>query len=165
MLKKTLLMLSLISILAGPMLYLSVVDKMGSGAGLSFKMPNFGLPDWLASGSKQISELAGDVTDDADPLIYKWKDAAGVWQFTNEAPAGMAGVETVQIKSNSSLKAFIPPEPEKEEAPAAATPNESPELDLMPSPGRVKKLIDDAQNVQTILDERIKLMDSLSSEQ
>ncbi len=163
LLKKTLLMLSAISILAGPILYLSIIDKMGNGAVPSFKMPSFGLPDWLESGSKQITGIVSEVTDNSRPMIYKWKDAAGVWQFSNELPADMAGVETVQIRSNSSLKAFILPEPEKEETPAEAKPNEP--LDLMPTPGRVKKLIDDAQNVQTILDERLKLMDSLSSEQ
>ncbi len=165
MLKKTLLMLSLVSVLIGPMLYLSIVDKMGGGAMPSFKMPNFGLPDWLESGSKQIKGVASDVADNGEPVIYKWKDAAGVWQFTNEPPVGIAGVETVQIKSNSSLQAFIPPaEPEKDAAKAETKPNESVALDLMPTPGRVKKLIDDAQNVQTILDDRLKRMDSMSAE-
>ena len=165
MLKRTLLMLSMISILAGPMLYLSIVDKMGSGATPSFEMPNFGLPDWLESGSEQVADIASEVADDGGPMIYKWKDAAGVWQFTNEPPAGMAGVETVQIKSNSSVQAFrLPEEPEKDETPAETKQDESLELDLIPTPGRVKKLIEDAQNVQNILDERVKQMDSLSSE-
>jgi len=157
-------MLSMISILAGPMLYLSIVDKMGSGAAPSFKMPNFGLPDWVESGSEQVAEIAGEVADESGPQVYKWKDEAGVWQFTNELPAGVTGVETVEIRSNSSLKAFKPevePEPEKDQGLAKS---ESMELDLIPTPGRVKKLIDDAQNVQNMLDERAKQMDSLSSE-
>jgi len=165
LLKKTLLMLSMISILAGPMLYLSIVDKMGSGAGPSFKMPNFGVPDWLESGSGQVADIASEVVDDGGSQIYKWKDAAGVWQFTNELPAGMTDVETVQIKSNTSVQAFKPEvEPEQEEAPAKTKQDESLELDLLPTPGRVKKLIEDAQNVQNILDERVKQMDSMSSE-
>ena len=167
MVKKTLLMLSMISILAGPMLYLSVVDKIGGGAGPSFKMPSLGLPDWLESGSEQVIGTAGEMAGDSGATIYKWKDAAGVWQFANELPVGVTDAETVLISSNTSLQAFKPqaePEQEKDEAPAEAKQEESVELDLIPTPGRVKKLIEDAQNVQNVLDERLKQMDSLSAE-
>ncbi len=167
LLKKVFLMLSIISILAGPMLYLSIVDTMGSGAGLSFKMPSLGLPDWLKSGGEQIVGTAAEVVGDSGSAIYKWKDAAGVWQFTNELPVGVTDVETVLISSNTSLQAFksqAEPEQAKAESPVEAKQDESLELDLMPTPGRVKKLIEDAQNVQNILDERVKQMDSQSSE-
>ncbi len=167
MVKKTLLMLSMISILAGPMLYLSVVDKIGGGAGPSFKMPSLGLPDWLKSGSEQVIGTASEMAGDSGPTIYKWKDANGVWQFTNELPVGVTDAETVEISSNTSVQAFKPqaePEQEKDESLAEAKQDASLELDLIPTPGRVKKLIEDAQNVQNILDDRAKQMDSLSAE-
>ena len=165
MLKKTLLMLSMISILVGPMLYLSVVDKMADGTAPSLKMPSLGVPDWLKSGSEQVIGTATEMAGDSSPTIYKWKDANGVWQFTNELPVGVADAETVSISSNTSVLAFKPQaEPDKDDGPAEAKQDASLELDLLPTPGRVKKLIEDAQNVQNILDERAKQMDSLSSE-
>ncbi len=162
-------MLSMISILAGPMLYLSVVDKLGGGAGSWFKMPSLGLPDWLRSGGEQVVGTATEMVGDRGPAIYKWKDAAGVWQFTSELPVGVEGVETVQITSNTSVQAFksevkSEPEEDKDEGPAEVKQDESLELNLIPTPGRVKKLIEDAQNVQNILDDRLKQMDSLSPE-
>ncbi len=149
------------------MLYLSFVDKMAGGASPSFKMPSLGLPDWLKSGGEQIVGTATEVVGDSGSAIYKWKDAAGVWHFTNELPVGVTDAETVLISSNTSVQAFKPqtePEQAKVESPVEARQDGPVELDLMPTPGRVKKLIEDAQNVQNILDERVKQMDSLSSE-
>lgn len=159
-------MLSMISILAGPFLYLSIVQNIGEGgAGPSFKMPKLGMPDWLESGSEQVMTATDMGGDSGGSTVYKWKDATGVWQFTNELPVGVTGVETMQVTPGTTVQAFkLPAEPGSDEAPAKAKPNESLELDLMPTPGRVKQLIDDAKNVQTMLDERAKQMDSLSSE-
>jgi len=170
LLKKTLLMLSMVLILAGPMLYLFIVDKMAGGdSGLSVKMPEMpglGLPDWLISNSRQVIGMAEDMAEGSDTKVYKWKDTAGIWQFASELPMGVADVEIMLISSNTSVQTLRPTavsDQVQDERPTEAKQDESLALDLIPTPVRVKKLIEDARNVQNILDDRVKQIDSLSA--
>jgi len=169
LLKKTLLMLSMVLILAGPMLYLFIVDKMAGGdSGVSVKMPEvpgLGL-DWLISNSRQVTGTAEDMAEGSETKVYKWKDTAGIWQFASELPMGVADVETMLISSNTSVQTLRPtavPDQVQDERPTGAKQDESLALDLIPTPVRVKKLIEDARNVQNILDDRVKQIDSLSA--
>jgi len=165
--RKFLLVLSMASILLGPMLYFSVVEQMSGKNGFDtveipeLKMPQLDVPQWIES----VTELAPEGDSDAGVQVYKWQDEAGVWQYSNEYPLGVAQVETVLITSNSSVQAVTPKAEEADVETEFVSQSPTDEaLDLTLSPARIQKLIQDARNVQTLVDEHAQQMEGVRAE-
>ena len=116
----------------------------------------------LESAAKDPLSAVGNATDKNATQVYKWQDAAGAWHFSNTPPpAGIKGsVETyrndINITQAVQPPVVIAPEPEKKatDIPTTASP-------LLPitDPDRVKQLIDDAKNVQNLVNDRQKNID------
>ncbi len=50
----------------------------------------------------------------ANPTLYKWKDAQGHWNVTDQPPAGRS-YETIQVDPNTNvLPAGVPPEQDRD---------------------------------------------------
>jgi len=92
--------------------------------------------------------------------VYRWKDANGHWQFSDAAPSN---TNAEQILVDTHLNSDIAPP-----APVARTPEPSnrsgqaifigesnkPSIGTTVSPDKIGQLIDDANNVQNLLDNR-----------
>jgi hypothetical protein len=94
----------------------------------------------------------------AQPTIYRWKDSNGQWQFSDTPPINKTA-ETIHVSGdlNKDLVAtYEPPQESLTEDDATnneATPTES----LIPmtiSPSEVPKLMEDANNIQKLMDDR-----------
>lgn len=107
----------------------------------------------------------------AKQLVYKWKDTDGVWHFSTEAPADGSVFEQLEIDPNTNVIASVPVEiadeeiePAEKSLPDKPDTGESP-VDFPYSPDRVKKLMDDARDVQKTLNDRAEkqkaILDSL----
>lgn len=121
---------------------------------------------WFSSSSTKVEGALTTIdktTGKNATQVYKWQDAAGEWHFSNTPPpAGIKGsVETyrndVNITQAVQPPVVIAPEPAKKAAtdiPDTASP-------LLPitDPDRVKQLIDDAKNVQNLVNDRQKNID------
>jgi hypothetical protein len=158
--KKLLGILSIISILGGPMIYLSIMNQVGrDGALPNVNTSGKGLSGWLETAADKLPDLGG--ADSGGPVqVYKWKGASGVWQFSSEPPPQMKGAELVTITTNSSLPAFKQKGQAAPEQPQEKAAENGEALNLIPTPGRVEKLIEDAKNVQNLVDEHARQIEA-----
>lgn len=130
----------------------------------NMKLPDFSMPDMPdMPGGKTLSPIGSGGED----LFYKWYDAQGNVQFTTEPPA--QGIEYT-IKgydpdANVIQAVKIPAEP----APDSGTDTPT-KTKLKPGdvenpydPESIKKLMDDARNIQNILNQRYQDQESASN--
>lgn len=94
--------------------------------------------------------------------VHKWQDSAGEWHFSNQPPpAGIKGsVETYRNDVNiTQAPPIIEVAPEPAEQPSEAIPDTAAPLLPITDPDRVKQLIEDAKNVQNLVNDRKKAID------
>ncbi len=117
-----------------------------------------------------------DTIDDAMPEqvlggndsvpVYRWKDAEGNWQFSDAPPANTTtAAEQVMVSTdvNRDLAPVFTPSPVE-----VATPKKSGKAILIKdrslspttiSPDKISTLVDDAKNVQNLVDDRQKQLE------
>lgn len=96
--------------------------------------------------------------------VYKWKDAEGNWQFSDTPPENdVAEQVTVSTHLNRDI---APPPPETREV--TTTESKSGKTKLIRddgfapttiSPDKISTLVEDAKNVQKLVDDRKKQLD------
>lgn len=111
--------------------------------------------------SHDAAKLAGD--DKAGEVkVYKWKGEDGSWKFSDAPPpshnADAAQAEEVWINPDQNLVQGLvitekeEAKPEPQQAPTLPVP-------MTLSPDKVKKLMDDANNIQQLVDDRQKALE------
>ena len=120
----------------------------------------------LADLKKGTSETLDSVQETATPgsvkqTIYKWTDTDGVLQYTSEPPPEGISAEIVKVDPNANLiQAVKAPEPEQEAVSVAAAPTETektpagPDIPFPYTPEQIKKTMDDAKNVQKMMNDK-----------
>ncbi len=120
------------------------------------KMPNAKVPD--ISLPDLGSEGKGSTVDGA---VYKWKDKNGSWQFSSEPPPkgeeftatvydqNMNVIQSVETKRTAAKKLMMGEE--KQEQPKSMS-----DLGSAYSPKKIEKLFDDANNLESLLNDRMK---------
>lgn len=119
------------------------------------------------SHSEQLADSRKKTTK-----VYKWQDKDGAWHFSNQPPPKGVASKVVTYRSDSNLtqapKAPAEPAPTGPAAQPATTtpPPADSNLPLLPitDPERVKQLIDDAKNVQQLLDNRQQQIEQQSGQ-
>lgn len=113
-------------------------------------------------GIQAIGESVGETAAPAKAQkIYKWKDAKGVWQFSNSPPP--ADVKNAQQQDMPKMSNVMQAVKVRE----AEVPREGPSRDVsIPFPSTIPlqdipKLIDDAKNVQKLADQRQRALDKI----
>jgi len=97
--------------------------------------------------------------------VYKWRDKEGAWHFSNQPPPEGVASSVITYRSDTNItqapKAPAEPTPTTPASKPAATPPADSNVPLLPitDPERVKQLIDDAKNVQQLLDNRQQQME------
>ena len=147
---KMLLMVGVVFGISNYFLYLSTGKTPFSKASLS-------LPS-LADGKSKLDSLSksgkklvkGDIQK-----AYKWTDSEGVVHYSSEAPAPEQAVEILHVNPNTNLIRGARPAP-KDNTESTPTPTNDTVLPQgqVYNPKNVKKLIDDAKNVQKLMDQR-----------
>lgn len=115
------------------------------------KPPSFSL-DSISAPSIENIATGGKQT------VYKWVDANGVTQYSAEPPPDQVA-DTLEVDPNTNLVQGLKMEEEEEEGTTTAAPEVNMPQNIY-SPGAVKKLIDDAKNVSSMLNERYNGEDS-----
>ena len=123
---------------------------------MRFKAPDIAMPS--------LPKLGGDSKSGETNLIYKWKDSEGGWHYSSELPEDGAVFEQIDVDPNANVMDAVKvsveePEPEsdstKKKQKSKKAGKESDEEDpALYSPEGVKKLMDDAKNVQELLNDR-----------
>jgi len=125
---------------------------------------------WFSESATTVESTVKDPLTSMDKnatKVYKWQDAAGEWHFSNQPPpAGIKGsVETYRSDVNVTQAppvVEVIPEPEVEaesKGKAEAIPDSAAPLMPITDPEKVKQLIEDAKNVQGLVDNRQKNID------
>jgi len=96
-------------------------------------------------------------TEQTRQTFYKWQDDQGQWHFADEVPAGVNAVAVevdtaANVLQSVTLPAEVAAEKPQPEAPAEVSAPSV--LPMTVDPAAIPKLIDDAKNIQTLLDER-----------
>ncbi|MGS2718194.1 DUF4124 domain-containing protein [Eionea flava] len=102
------------------------------------------------------SDIQQSVEPANDSKIYRWKDNNGNWQFSDTPPSNQTA-EAIQVSGdlNKDLSVtYTAPEKEivSDDIPASAQPSSV--LPMTVSPDKVSKLIEDANNIQKLMDDR-----------
>lgn len=121
------------------------------------------LPDFMKGISQEAPNKPMNISNavtDKDVTVYKWVDDQGRTHFSSTPPTGQE-TETMQLRADANVvQAVKTPDKEEEEAAAgsvlslgkAASDGEG--LPNPYSPEGVKQLIEDAKNVQELLNKR-----------
>ena len=114
------------------------------------------------SVSGSVSELTGGEVEIVEPTkVYRWQDADGNWQYSDTPPAGVAS-EAVEVKTNGNVVQSTPPRPVNAEESTEQGPQIGVPLPLTIAPGEVNQLIKDAKQVQELMNERSKTLESVA---
>lgn len=111
---------------------------------MPFDANDISMPDISLSPKKLVS--GGKET------VYKWVDANGVTQYSSEPPPEQKQATALELDPNINI-IQKPPVIHREKA------KDGPKLQPsgpIYSPGNVKKLLDDAKNVEKVLDDRFE---------
>lgn len=120
---------------------------------------------WFTGASSSLESAAKDplISGGKATQVYKWQDASGEWHFSNTPPpAGIKGsVETYRNDVNITQAVQPPVEvaPEPAEKVSTDIPGSASPLLPITDPDRVKQLIEDAKNVQNLVNDREKNID------
>jgi len=124
----------------------------------NFKLPN------LSFEKKDLSKNINKALNSGKQQAYKWTDSNGVVHYSSEPPAHLATtediqqakarkqLETLQIDPNTNLIQGTEPKEDKEER---VEPTSQP-LQNVYSPGGAQKLMEDAKNVEKLLNDRFE---------
>ena len=120
------------------------------------KMPGF-LQDFGWGGGTEkpaVPENFSNAVTDKEVTVYKWVDKDGIQHFGSTAPAGVVAEEKHLRPNDNVIQAMkIPEKEETEKKPAV---NADAILKNPYKPENVKQLINDAKNVQKLLDQRFE---------
>ncbi|MFE8071188.1 DUF4124 domain-containing protein [Marinobacteraceae bacterium S3BR75-40.1] len=122
------------------------------------------LPFWLKKpNGEPVAELPSfeslvpaPVTDSGPDVFYKWQDAQGSWHYSDTPPENIQA-DAITVDPNTNLVPGHPVAAEEgtgNEVPAPLSAGEEPATELMPTPDRVKKLIEDAKQARDTLEQR-----------
>lgn len=118
----------------------------------NFNIPNFSL------NKQSISNFASD----GKQTVYKWVDEKGVTQYSAQAPSADQQVKTLEIDPNMNIvQGLQMPEDEKEEE--SSKPEISMPTGPIYSPESIKKLVDDAKNIEKLLQDRMDKQEKILS--
>lgn len=121
-----------------------------------------------AGGAKLKASLGQDEDSNAPAVsrtLYKWQDENGTWHYSQTPPAGQVS-ETLTVSTNTNIiQAQALPEPEPVEQ-TAQQKNKAIDLPSLPSPmtispNKTQQLIEDARNVQQLMNQRGQQLDAI----
>ncbi len=120
----------------------------------------------LISDAKEAASSVGDDTESnakataqTQPSIYRWKDSNGQWQFSDTPPANQTA-EAMNVSGNLNkdlVATYEPPTEPTIENDVTTTSTAGP-IPMTVSPDKVSKLIEDADNIQKLMDDRAEQM-------
>lgn len=131
---------------------------LGGGDGLNIP----GMANITDSASKGVTEI-GNAVVDKDVTVYKWTDDNGVTHFGAAPPIGQGTYEKKEIHANTNLLNAYKSSEEKE---AAETEQKSrvTRVGNIYSPGGAKKLMDDAKNTTSQVNEQAAAQQKMLNE-
>jgi hypothetical protein len=133
---------------------------------------------WIAGISREVSGVVATVSTpvvegeapegEAAPgdtaTVYKWQDENGTWHFSNsQPPASARNIRQVTVSTQANVIQSVQSAPGSTPAreapaptPAAQQPLPSAPIPFLPNPAHVKKLMQQTEDLQKLMEERQK---------
>jgi hypothetical protein len=124
----------------------------------SLSLPDFDVPD-ISSVASSSSALAPSINGNKVDKFYKWYDASGTLQFTTEPPPDGIDYSVKEFDPDTNLiRAVSLPVEEEVKETTDATSGKEPALEIGSpyNPDDIKKLLEDAQNIEKKLQQRFE---------
>ncbi|VUD51878.1 hypothetical protein TDB9533_01518 [Thalassocella blandensis] len=112
-------------------------------------LPEISIQENLNSLSEKVT-LPNSSDIGEKQTVFKWTDKNGVIQYTSEAPPEGTIVSTLELDPNTNIVQSIQIPTREEPTPPAQ--EDTPNANFIPA--NTEKLIDEAKNVQKLLNER-----------
>jgi hypothetical protein len=112
----------------------------------------------IAALKAQAPENLSTAVTDKKVQIYRWRDENGVMQFSNTPPPSVKGAEQVVLDPNSNLMQAVK-QPQVEPEPVVQAESPSPY-----SVKGMKKVMEDAKAVETLLQQRHEQQQKMMSD-
>jgi len=145
--------------------WVTVDDVLPSKASINHQWER--LDRWLDSLFNGVGRQLGN-EQMGKTQVYKWQAPDGSWRFSDKAPQqtdAQRGVETVYVDPNTNMIEGLVSEPEVE--PSAKGDDDGAGFIPVPmtvAPGQVQKMMDDARNIQTLMDERSQALEQMTGD-
>jgi len=116
---------------------------------------------WFKDASEPLQQIKPDKNA---TKVYKWKDQSGEWHFSNTPPPAGLNSSVKTYRSDVNITQAPPPALVEEKSETTtksitAIPDSPSPLLPITDPGRVEQLIEDAKNVQKLVNDRKKNID------
>ena len=146
-----------------PIFIMLVLIAMAFAGPMLMKKPD-GTPfiesplDFFSSDSKENSrELS---TINSSQSFYKWQDEDGTWHYSDQPQEGQ-NIETVTVNTNTNLIQGLRMKKAEEKEPEKVKKEVKKETSSIPLPmtvpfEKVSQMLDDATNLQQVMDDRNK---------
>jgi len=147
--------------------WMSIDDVLPNSVSLTNQWGHF--RTWLKALSSELGQQLGN-EQMGKTQVYRWQAADGSWRFSDKPPQGVGpqgGVETIFLDPNTNIIEGLPSEPAAEASAEAGAANENPGFIPLPmtvSPVQAQKMMDDARNIQTLMDERSQALDNMTGD-
>ncbi|MGB0899370.1 MAG: hypothetical protein ACPGSN_08950 [Psychrobium sp.] len=105
-------------------------------------------------GEKSANELVEEKVAPEKSAIYRWKSSDGKWHMSDIPPTVDTPVEIVYIEPNGNVIDLSSNDSQSTSDDKASHSAAMIPLPMTTSPQQAKKLIDDAKNIQALLDKR-----------
>ena len=109
-----------------------------------------------------VDDISNTFTE-TKTTVYKWKDEKGQWHFSQEKPEHLKTQKLVISNKINTIKAppKRPTASKAKKTTAATSDANFNHIGDVYSPTRIKKLMDDAKNMQNVSDNRAATLDNL----
>lgn len=112
---------------------------------------------------KSLNESSGNSSINTSQSFYKWQDEDGIWHYSDQPAAGQ-NIETVTVNTNTNLIQGLRIEKKEDKEPEKKQKQANADIPKIPLPmtvplDKVSKMLEDASNIQQIMDERKKNID------
>lgn len=114
----------------------------------------------MAFGPEQPVDILS--SDKTRQQYMKWQDENGLWHFGDEVPEGVvAQVVSVDTAANVIRSVKLPEKEPEEKAKADKESTTGIPLPMTVQPEQLSQMMDDAANVQQLMNDRTKQLDSI----
>lgn len=113
---------------------------------------------------RSADEASQDIlsTEQTRQTYVKWQDKNGVWHFGDEMPEGIQG-EEVKVDTAANVIRSVKPAGQPQEKDNPKTKEQTPSLPvpLTVSPEKVSEMMDDARNVEKLMEQHTQQLEQV----
>ena len=134
---------------------------LGPNGSALLEPPDINVPDFdIPKISELVTKSKPASNDDQSALVYKWRDSDGRMHYTSDPPPQGVQSEMLSIRPDTNVvPAVKPPQPSKQ---VTKPKTQKDPVGSVYSPGNIRQLIDDARNVENVLNDRATELQQLS---